>query len=213
MRSSGKRPSKGKRKSDDKDRPAPKSKKQKVAAAPLPANATIIAIDDEDKILPQVQGSPPTTTAGPGTSAGLPTSPPSFVPSSSPQGTESSTDVGCSMETISASSGSVEPPAAISPPLMVPRIEPPSPNVKRTMSNEPGPNAEEVAAVSSKASSRVTRRTCHQVCPKSFFAKYASLHYFFQPRVNVLYVFEVPAVCQLKSYFIAMAWLFPLLRR
>ena len=42
----GKRPSKGKRKSEDNENPAPKLKKCKVVMASVPLDATIINIDD-----------------------------------------------------------------------------------------------------------------------------------------------------------------------
>ena len=66
----GKRPSKGKRKSDDKGKSGPKMKKQKTAATALCSGPTIINIDDEDDILPQLQGSLPTAAAATPTSTG-----------------------------------------------------------------------------------------------------------------------------------------------
>jgi hypothetical protein len=157
----GKRPSRGKRKNEDKleEKPAPKLKKRKITVAPsLPVDATIIDIDDEE-ILPQVQGFLPTTSSvvSESTSTGQSTSPPVSNPPSSPQGSASPIR---SATTVVASS--VEPPATTSSLLDTRPIQQP-PVVERISSNPSQPHMEETTVATSSDTEETARAISSEV--------------------------------------------------
>jgi pyruvate/2-oxoglutarate dehydrogenase complex dihydrolipoamide acyltransferase (E2) component len=119
----GKRPSKGKRKSDDNEKPARKLKKRKVVMASVPLDTTIINIDDDS------DGVPPSNPVPPNASS---LSSPIFIASSSSQGSEQSTLATCS--TAFTSGGLAESSSAASPSA--------SPVLDRFVSNrEPAPSS------------------------------------------------------------------------
>jgi hypothetical protein len=128
----GKRPSKGKRKSDDNEKPAPKLKKRKVVKASVPLDATIINIDDDS------DGVPPSNPVPANVASSL--SSPISIASSSSQGSEQSTLA--TRSTAFTSGGLAESSSAASPsasPVLDPSVSnrEPAPSSEPAMTNQP----------------------------------------------------------------------------
>lgn len=150
----GKRPSKGKRKSEDNEKPAPKLKKRKVVMASVPLDATIINIDDDSDGVPPSNPTPANVASSSST--------PIFIASSLPQGSEQSSDSSLDTSTFT-SEGPAESSSAASPsasPVPDPSVSnrEPAPSSEPATANEPAsePAASNEHAISNEPSTPTT---------------------------------------------------------